>query len=585
MVKTNHFYLPFEKKGLFDYSSQSISRLPEYEKYLLSFHPERPKYLDYLSLFSQVESCFSSDQFGSCLIQTHRADFHGMKLMLVGQQSGPTSDYEKIRKTMKDKEQLKIWNKGMATPASYARAVKAIKAADDERRMVITFLDTPGADPTESAEERGIAWRIGHTIQALAEAVRPTCAIIINRGCSGGAIALTGCDHVLALENSTYLVISPEAASSILFRSRKEANRAAEAMWITSKEGLKVGIVDELIPEKPGPAHLFPDEVKKEVNKALEKWLPELNTIPEEEVFNRRIKRWKHMGHWDQVPEESVKPIAAVKTNIPLSRPGGFIKRHSRCTTEGGRRVYDPQSYGELEENDFVCPVCSRRYARLSAWDYIHYALDNSSFKEHPETIGIIDKDILGFPEYEGKLAETRRKTGLMTAMITGDGTIEGCPVVYVGNDFGFLGGSYCMSSAEKIWRAAEIAINKNLPMVIQACGGGARMHEGCSSMVGIPKAHIALTRVERAGLKVITLITDPTLGGVAIGYGSRGIRLFEEHAGSIGFSGKRVIEQYTGHKTSRDFQTTEWLKDHGHVERIFKLNTLRKTLADLINE
>jgi len=188
-------------------------------------------------------------------------------------------------------------------------------------------------------------------------------------------------------------------------------------------------------------------------------------------------------------------------------------------------------------------------------------------------------------PDYPEKLKETQAKTGLASAMITGDGKVNGLLVVYCGTDFGFLGGSYCMSSAEKIWRAAEFAIDKKVPIILQAAGGGARMQEGCSSMVGIPKAHVALTRVERAGLKVITLITDPTLGGVAIGYASRGIRLFEEHAGNIGFSGKRVIEQYTGHKTSRDFQTTEWLKEHGHMENSFKLKTLRKTLADLIKE
>ena len=224
-----------------------------------------------------------------------------------------------------------------------------------------------------------------------------------------------------------------------------------------------------------------------------------------------------------------------------------------------------------------------RRYTRLSAWDYIYYALDIDSFIEHEDTKFLVDKDILDFPDYQEKLKETQIRTGLASSMITGDGTINGQHVVYCGTDFGFLGGSYCMSTAEKIWRASEISLDKKAPMILQAAGGGARMHEGCSSMVGIPKAHVALTRVERAGLKVITLITDPTLGGVAIGYGSRGIRLFEVHAGNIGFSGKRVIEQYTGHKTTRDFQMTEWLKEKGHVEKTFKLKTLRETLSGLL--
>ena len=583
MANNNHFYLPFEKDGSFDYSSKSIVNLTQYEKYQLSFHPERPKYLDYLECFEHVEECLDSDEFGACLISTHRAEINGIKLMLIGQQSGPSSNYKEIREAMTHPETLEKWNYGMPTPSSYARAVEAIKLADNEQRIVITFLDTPGADPTEAAEEGGIAWRIGNTIQSLAEAKRPTLSVIMNRGCSGGAIALTGCDVVLALENSTYLVISPEAASSILFRTRREANRAAEAMWITSKEGFEVGIVDEIIPEAPGPAHKYPNETKSEVKKILEKWLPKLDKIPDNEVFTKRINRWRKIGHWNKMNNEEAKSLRSIKTKIPQNWSNGFIKRHSQCTTIDGRRIYDPQNYSQLEDNSFVCPTCLRHYTRLTAWDYIHYALDTDSFIEHDKTKRIIDKDILSFPDYKKKLAATRLKTGLLTAMITGDGKIEGQSVVYVGTDFGFLGGSFCMSSAEKIWQAAEIAMHKNVPMILQAAGGGARMHEGCSSMVGIPKAHVALTRAERAGLKVITLITDPTLGGVAIGYGSRGIRLFEEHARHIGFSGKRVIEQYTGHKTSRDFQTTEWLKDHGHVERTFKLKTLRKTLAGLI--
>jgi acetyl-CoA carboxylase beta subunit len=354
-------------------------------------------------------------------------------------------------------------------------------------------------------------------------------------------------------------------------------------MWITSKEGLQVGIVDELIPELPGPAHKFPSETKAAVTQALEKWLPAFALVPDDDVIKNRIQRWKQIGQWNECSTEELESVKSVKTNIPQKPSGGFIKRHSNCTTVNGDRVYDPQHYSQLEENDFVCPTCLRRYTRLTAWDYIQYALDAESFSEHEETKYIADKDILSFPGYDEKLKATREKTGLMTSMMTGEGEIEGKSVVYVGTDFGFLGGSFCMSSAEKIWRAAEIAIEKKVPIILQVAGGGARMHEGCSSMVGIPKAHVALTRVERAGINVITLVTDPTLGGVAIGYGSRGIRLFEEHAGNIGFSGKRVIEQYTGHKTSREFQMTEWLKEKGHVIHTFNLKTLRETLSEII--
>jgi acetyl-CoA carboxylase beta subunit len=170
-----------------------------------------------------------------------------------------------------------------------------------------------------------------------------------------------------------------------------------------------------------------------------------------------------------------------------------------------------------------------------------------------------------------------------MSAMLTGNGRVLGEKIVICVKDFGFFGASYCMSSGEKICRAAEQAIKQKIPMVIQAAGGGARMHEGCSSMVSIPKAHVAISRVERAGLPVITIITDPTLGGVAIGVASRGVRLFEKNAGHIGFSGKRVIEQFTGKETSQDFQSTDWLKKHGHANRIVAPKDLKEQIKQLI--
>ena len=107
---SNTFQLSFEQDPNFNYSPESIEDLSEYEKYELSFHPERPKYLDYISIFDVVEPCFESDEFGACLIQTHRAELDGIPVMLVGQQSGPSSNYEKIRQAMMEPVQIQKWN-------------------------------------------------------------------------------------------------------------------------------------------------------------------------------------------------------------------------------------------------------------------------------------------------------------------------------------------------------------------------------------------------------------------------------------------------------------------------------------------
>lgn len=580
MANNNHFYFPFEK-GIKNYDSETIENLSEYEKYQLSFHPERPKYLDYLSIFNNPEECLKRDIFGACLIQVHRADFNEIPVMLIGQQSGPTSDYKKFQNIVSDSELVRSWNHGMPTPASYEKAIEAVEIANTENRIIIIFVDTPGADPTEESEAGGIAWKIGGTIKALVNSKMPTISVIINRGCSGGAIALTGTDITLAMENSTYLVISPEACSSILFHDRHHANEAAEISQITSKEGFTHGIVDKLIDEPEEPAHRYPQESIKSLKKVLAKTIQKLNGLSSEAVYEFRINRWAKMGHW----VEGAHIERQRKSRLPTSNSNGYIKRHKGCRDNNGNGIFDPVSLNQLSNDDFVCNICNHRYIRLSAWDYIDLILDKGSFVEHPETASVLDKDILNFPGYKEKLDSERVKTGLPSAMITGDGKIEGNDVVFCANDFGFLGGSFCMSTGEKIWRGAEIAIEKKVPMVIQACGGGARMHEGCSSMVSIPKVQLAITRVERAGLKVITIITDPTLGGVAIGYGSRGIRLFESGAGNIGFSGKRVVEQYVGHPVSRDFQKTSWLASYGHANHVVKLGDLRGEINRILSK
>ena len=580
---SNTFQLSFEQDPNFNYSPESIEDLSEYEKYELSFHPERPKYLDYLSIFENVNSCFETDKFGNCLIQTHRAKLFGIPVMLVGQQSGPSSNYKNMRKAMMDPAQIQKWNHGMPVPISYERAVKAIYLAEEENRILLIFIDTPGADPTERSETNGIAWRIGDAIHALADVKVPTISIIINRACSGGAIALTGTDVTLALEHSTYLVITPEACSSILFHTRSRANEAAEISQITSREGFNHGIVDELIPELGGLAHIDPEQTKLSVQSILKKYVSRFSNFNGDNVIKNRIDRWGKIGQWDMIDSIELETFHLPVSRIPKPESTGYINRHKNCYNENGIHQYDPVLFSNLKQSNFICDMCGHRYMRPSAWDYIDWMVDSGSFFEHEETKLIADKDILGFPGYIEKLKETRIKTGLLTAMITGDGTICGKKIVLCTTDFGFLGGSFCMSTGEKVWRAAQIAINKNVPMIIQACGGGARMHEGCSSMVSIPKAQLAMSRVEQSGLAVVTLITDPTLGGVAIGIGSRGQRLFEFNAGHIGFSGKRVIEQYTGEKTSPGFQTVNWLKEFGHAEDIVHPKNLKEKIFSMI--
>ena len=447
-----HFYLPFEKTEGFTYSRERIEQLSEYEKYQLSFHPERPRHLDYLTVFDNAEECLQNDLHGSCIIQTHRAVLrsgeNAWHVMLIGQQSSPTSDFGVMRELMKNPDEIAKWNQGMPTPAAFDKAIEAIGIAEREKRIIITVIDTAGADPTEQSEGGGIAWKIGRCMQALAEATVPTISVIINRGCSGGAIALTGCDIVLAMEYATYMVISPEACSSILFRTREKANLAAEISQITAKEGLKNGIIDDLIIEPDGPAHRFREAALQSFKSTMSTWLRQLSATPPEDIFSQRLKRWEKMGQWEMMTEKEIlqfeKPVSSW---IPKPEKILFVARHKRCVDHAGKRVLDPVLYTKLLADNFLCETCGHRYVRLTTRDYINLILDDGSFSEHQETRYLVDKDILDFPDYRKKIGEAQHKTGAAAAFITGDATIEGKPVVFCATNFTFLGGSFGMST------------------------------------------------------------------------------------------------------------------------------------------
>jgi len=585
-----HCHLPFEKKKGFSWSSTCIGELSEYEKYQLSFHPERPRSADYLEVFDGQEECLEDTLFGSRTIQTHRAELRSgdkrHKIMLIGQQSAPTSDFERLQEIMKDPEEMTAWNNGMPTPAAFVKALRAIQLAEAENRIIITLIDTPGADPTEESEAGGIAWKIGRCMQALAEVTVPTISVIINRGCSGGAIALSGCDRVLAMQYATYLVISPEACSSILFHTRDKAALAAEISQITAEEALHHGIIDKLIPEPEGPAHRFRAATLRSFHAALFNTAEQLAPTPRQSIFPNRVKRWSAIGRWENLSPESLALFEKkVSTRFTPPENNRFVLRHKGCRNSEGKRVFDPILFSALQSGNFRCEECGHRYQRLSAHDYCDLILDAGSFSEDPRTRFIADSDILNFPGYKEKLVEARKKTGTATALITGTGTIEGTGVVFCAANFGFLGGSFSMASGEKLFRAAEQALRLHYPLIIHATGGGARMHEGCSSMVSIPKVHVALSRVEHSGLPLVTIIADPMLGGLAIGAGSRGVHIIEHNAGNIGFSGRRVIEQYTGQPTSKAFQTARWLQERGFAARIAHPHDMKNELLRIIRQ
>lgn len=235
----------------------------------------------------------------------------------------------------------------------------------------------------------------------------------------------------------------------------------------------------------------------------------------------------------------------------------------------------------ELDKNYKVCQKCGFHF-RLTADERIKMVFDEGSFGE-------IDADMLPvnpfeLADYEIKLNEARKKSGLNEAVVSGEGTIAGMPVVVAIMDTNFMMGSMGTVVGEKITRAIEAAAAKRMPLIIFAASGGARMQEGILSLMQLAKTVEALARLSEAGQLYISVLTDPTTGGVSASFAALGDVVLAEPEAMIGFTGPRVIEQTIRQKLPEGFQRAEFFKDHGFIDKIVPRHQMKETLAKLLN-
>ena len=212
------------------------------------------------------------------------AYLEGEKVVVVGHQKGRDT-----------KENLQR-NFGMPHPEGYRKAMRLMDLADRFGYPFLTFVDTPGAYPGVSAEERGQAWVIAQSIQRMSRLRVPAVTVILGEGGSGGALAIAVANRVLILENAWYSVISPESCAAILWRDAKEAPKAAEALKLTAKDLLQLKVVDAIVPEPEGGAHKDPDRAIRNIKEALLKALEELKGLSPEDLYEDRYRRFRSLG-------------------------------------------------------------------------------------------------------------------------------------------------------------------------------------------------------------------------------------------------------------------------------------------------
>lgn len=236
-----------------------------------------------------------------------------------------------------------------------------------------------------------------------------------------------------------------------------------------------------------------------------------------------------------------------------------------------------------LRRNLGVCPECNHHF-RLSVRERIAQLVDEGGFTDLSAEIEPMD--VLAFADskpYSQRLAEAQRKTGSREGVVFGTATVDGRPIVLAAMDFAFIGGSMGSGVGEAITRAAELALATRTPLLTIAASGGARMQEGCVSLMQMAKTSQAVARLHEEGVLFISLLTDPTYGGVTASFATLGDLLIAEPAGFVGFAGPKVIEQTIRQKLPDGFQTSEFLLAHGMLDLIEPRENLRQTLRKLL--
>ena len=237
----------------------------------------------------------------------------------------------------------------------------------------------------------------------------------------------------------------------------------------------------------------------------------------------------------------------------------------------------------ELEKNLQVCPKCGHHF-RLGCWERIRTLLDPGAF--HEIDAGLTSTDPLHFEageKYVDKLEAAKAKTGLTEAVVSGEGAIDGVPVVAAVMDFSFIGASMGSVVGEKVTRAAERALAARKPLVVVCASGGARMHEGILSLMQMAKTSSAAAKLGQARVPFIVVVTHPTTGGVTASFASLADVIISEPGAMLGFAGPRVINQTVREELPPGFQTAEFMRDHGMVDMVVPRKDLRAVLSSLM--
>jgi len=299
-------------------ATKPASDRPAWEIVQVARRPDRPTALLYIRrLLSRFVELHGDRQFGDDpAVVGGLGELDGQAVVVIGQERGATPQEASARR------------RGMAYPEGYREALRLMNLAAKFRLPLVTLIDTPGAYPGYEAEQRGIAQALAHDLQAMALLPTPVVAVVIGEGGSGGALALAVGDRVMMLENAYFSVISPEGAAAILYRDVSRAEDLAAALKLTAPDLLRLGVIDEIVPEPPGGAHADPDAAAESVRRHLRAALDALGHQSADRLLRRRYHKYRQIGrvgaYWREVVVGEVQDaLEMLERRLPRRREAG----------------------------------------------------------------------------------------------------------------------------------------------------------------------------------------------------------------------------------------------------------------------
>jgi acetyl-CoA carboxylase carboxyl transferase beta subunit len=547
-------------------------------------HPYRPRSSDIIDkLFPDFKIMDSPDPSlvaGTC-------EFLNKKLYVIAQEKPKPSD-------LRSAEDLKKLNYGMLTSDGHSMILKILKearASNTDRTFVFSLIDTYGADISMHSAKHFQAFFISHLVREFLTIPVRTISLVLGEGGSGGALAIQGTDIRGQLVDALYATAPPESMASIVFRDAERINDALTILKPTARELKKLGVIDRIVPSPKDvtDCRAMADNIQQFLLKSVK----ELSRIRVKKLLGRRQIRAKKYGlskgsgKFYDIKRYIEKPIKKAFLKPPpnikilnysslteVSDDYGRVevrettREYIECGAVDGQAKRERGCGKLIPLNTFldhshVCPECGYSYI-LGASGWIDCLADPESFHELYRNLTVeqlLDEDIMT-DYYRDFLAKQEGRSPFKESLVVGTARIHNFQVVMAISEFYYCGGSMGVVFGEKFRRAADYAIQENLPFISLCCSGGARLYEGISALMQMVKTVESVDRLKRHSLPYLSILTDPSTGGAIASYAALGDVTIAEPGALIIFTGPRVMK-------SRGFEVDEKLVRSRYLHQI----------------